>query len=48
MLEMNSEQVELVGGGAMSTESKIIIGAGWLVSPVLGFGMTVGYYVNAK
>lgn len=39
--------MDLVSGGAMSTETKIVIGVALVVCPLLGAGMLVGYYANS-
>lgn len=48
MYELSGDEVGLVSGGAMSTETKVIIGAALIVSPIIGVGMLVGYYANVK
>lgn len=48
MKELSLDEVNLVSGGDMSTETKVIIGVAFAVSPVVGVGMLLGYYANVK
>ena len=48
MIELSAVDVEMVSGGAMSTETKVEIGIALAVCPILGLGMLAGYYANAK
>jgi hypothetical protein len=48
MQEMTMNEVALVGGGVMSTATKVEIGIALAVCPLLGLGMLAGYYANAK
>jgi hypothetical protein len=48
MYQLNEAQIEMVSGGEMSTETKVIIGVSLAVCPVLGVGMLLGYYANTK
>lgn len=47
MIELNTAQLDMVSGGEMSTETKIIIGVSLVVCPLLGAGMLLGYYANS-
>lgn len=48
MYELNEVQIDMISGGVMSTETKIIIGVSLAVCPLLGAGMLLGYYANTK
>lgn len=48
MKELSCEQINLVSGGEMSTRTKVIIGAALVISPVMGAGLVLGYYVNIR
>ena len=48
MKELTIDQVNLVSGGDMSTETRVIIGVALAVTPVVGMGMLLGYYANVK
>ena len=48
MRDLDIDQIAAVSGGEMSTTSKVAIGAALIVSPVVGLGMMMGYYLNAE
>lgn len=48
MQELTDNQIEVVGGGLMSTETAMIIGIACAVFPIVGGGMLLGYYANTK
>lgn len=47
MKELNMNEIELVSG-AMEQRTSAIIAACFVVSPVLGVGALVGYYINKE